>query len=185
MRNKILKYAMVSITIASLTSCIDDDAPVIINEEELITTVEYTLTNSADASNIVVLKSVDSDGDGPDAPVITTAGTLRANSSYSGAVRFLNENESPAEDITEEVMEESLEHEVFYVTSTTGVQITKLDNDTGGNPLGVRTTFQTGAATTGNLTIVLRHEPIKPNDGSLSGAAGETDAQVSLPLSIQ
>ncbi len=185
MKKQLLKIAFLGLVI-SFTSCIDDDAPILINEEELITTVEYTLTNNADPSNTVVYKRVDPDGDGgSQPPVNTTVGTLRANATYSGSVRFLNETESPAEDITVEVMEESLEHEVFYTAPVAGVQIARLDLDIAGNPLGLRTTFTTGAAATGNLTIVLRHEPTKPNNGTITDAGGETDAQATFQISVQ
>ena len=94
------------IALLFMTSCTDDDAVTIINEEELITTVELELTNSADATNVVLFKSVDIDGEGPDDPVITITGTVNANSTYLGAVRFLNESIAPSEDITEDVIEE-------------------------------------------------------------------------------
>lgn len=180
-----LKFLIPCLFVLPSVSCEDDDAPVIINEDELITTVEYRLVNSNDASNVVVFRSVDPDGEGAQNPVITTNGTIRANSSYNGSVKFLNETVSPAEDITEEVRVESGEHEVFYLTSVTGVQIAKTDSDVNGNPLGLTTSLQTGAAASGNLVIVLRHEPIKPNNGTLSSAGGETDVEVNFPFVIQ
>lgn len=166
-------------------SCNDDDVPQIINEEEVITTVEVTMTNNADPNNVVVLRSVDSDGDGPNLPVNTITGNILANASYLGSTRFLNELESPVEDITLEVQDESLEHEVFYLTTASGVTIAKTDVDTAGNPLGLRFSLQTVAAGAGTMTVVLRHEPNKPNDNTLTGAGGETDAQVTFDITIQ
>ena len=90
-----------------LTSC-DKDDPVIPNEEELITTVNYTLTSS-DGQDVVLLSFVDLDGDGENQPTIM-GGTLSANTVYTGSIELLNEAESPAEDITEEVQEEDDEH---------------------------------------------------------------------------
>ena len=183
MKKSILALNLVAVLF--MTSCTDDDAVTIINEEELITTVELELTNSTDATNVVLLKSVDIDGDGPDDPVITITGTVNANSTYLGQVRFLNESIAPSEDITEEVIEESNDHEVFYTTSISHLSITKTDMDMNGNPLGVLTSFQTGAIGTGTLTLVLRHEPIKPNDNTLTGAGGETDAEVSFAFEVE
>jgi hypothetical protein len=183
MKNVSTLFTALSILI--ITSCTSDDAVTIINEEELITTVELELTNSSDATNVVLLKSVDIDGEGPDDPVITITGTVYANSTYLGEVRFLNESIAPSEDITEEVIAESNEHEVFYTTSITDLSITKTDVDMNGNPLGVLTTFQTGAIGTGTLILVLRHEPIKPNDNTLIGAGGETDAEVSFTFEVE
>ncbi len=165
-------------------SCNDDDTPPVINEQELITTVEVTLINAADTGNTVVLRSVDSDGDGPNLPVNTITGVLRPNANYTGSTRFLNALENPVEDITLEVQEESDEHEVFYLTNIAGVVFTKTDVDTNGNPLGLRFTVQTGPVGSGTVTVVLRHEPTKPNSNTLESAGGETDVEVSFDVSL-
>ena len=47
------------------------------------------------------------------------------------------------------------------------------------------TSIVTGEASTGNLRIVLRHEPTKPNDGTLAGAGGSTDVDVTFAVTIQ
>lgn len=180
MKTTIKTLAILSV-LAVFTSCDDDDVPPVINEEEVITTVEYTLTNAADATNEVIYKFVDLDSS---APVITTTGNLMANSSYMGSIKFLNETETPVDDITIEVIEEADEHEVFYIPSISDVTVSKDDMDASGNPLGVRSTLQTGAAATGTLTIVLRHEPLKPNDGTLLNAGGETDVEVVFDLNV-
>lgn len=180
-----IKTLAILATAAVFISCEDDDTPEIVNEEEVITTVEVELTNTTDANNVVTFTSVDNDGEGPNPPVNTVVGTLMANATYNGTVEFLNELESPVEDITEEVEEEGDEHEVFYTTSISDLSVTKDDVDANGNPLGLMTTFQTGAATTGTMTVVLRHEPMKPNDGSLTNAGGETDVEVTFDVTVQ
>lgn len=180
MKKYILKSILITASIITLMSCKDDDAIEVINEEELITTVEYTLSSTA---GNVVLKSVDLDGDGPSAPVITTTGTLRANTTYVGSVRFLNESISPSEDITAEVFAEGVDHEVFYADNA-GVTITKTDTDSNGNPLGLRSNFVTTTAGSGNLTIVLKHEPRKPNNGTLANAGGDTDVEQIFSITI-
>ncbi|WP_124979994.1 type 1 periplasmic binding fold superfamily protein [Nonlabens xiamenensis] len=185
MKKNIFKLAMIFVGAISLTACGDDDNPMVINEEEVITTVEYTLTNTADANDVVVLRSIDADGEGPNDPIQTVSGDLTANADYEGSIRFLNETENPAENITEEVRDEADEHEVFYITNLSSLQITKTDTDDNNNPLGLFTDVTTGAAGMGNLTIVLRHEPNKPNDNTLAGAGGETDVQVVFEVAIQ
>ena len=45
-----------------ITSCSDDDDPVIINPEELITNVTLTFTNTSNATDIVTMTSVAPDG---------------------------------------------------------------------------------------------------------------------------
>ena len=179
-------YALIAFIAVSFTSCISDDdgdIPVIVNEEEIITTVSLTLVSN---TSTIVLTSQDLDGDGPNAPTVTVSGDLRANTIYDGTVQFLNETESPAENITEEVEDESDEHQVFYTPSAgLDAAVTYENFDSNSNPLGTVVTLTTGAtAGTGTLTITLRHEPTKPNDGTLSNAGGETDVQVSYPVEI-
>ena len=174
-------YAL--LTLAMLGCSDDDTAPEIINEDELITTVILTLT--PDSGDQVVLTTIDLDGDGPDEPVTTVVGIFSENTQYQGAVQFLNETEDPAEDITQEVIEEADEHQVFYTISEgLNIQTTYEDQDSQGNPLGVQITLSTGAASEGSLTVTLRHEPVKPNDG-LESAGGETDISTSFDVSIQ
>lgn len=183
MKNNLFKVAFLA-TAAVFISCEDDD-PVSINEEEVITTVEYELVNNADANDIVTLLSTDNDGDGPNLPVVTVSGPFTAGAVYSGDVEFLNETETPAEDITEEVEEEGDEHEVFYIVNAADISIAKTDTDDDGNPLGLVTTLTAGTAGAGTLTIVLRHEPNKPNNGTLTDAGGETDVQVEFDVTVQ
>ena len=174
-------YALLSI---AMIGCSDDDtAPEVINDEELITTVILTLTQ--ESGDQVVLTTVDRDGDGPDEPVTTVVGSFSENTQYQGAVQFLNETEDPAEDITEEVEEEADEHQVFYTISE-GLNITTtyVDFDDNDNPLGVNITLETGEASSGSLTVTLRHEPVKPNDG-LDSAGGETDIATSFDVTIE
>ena len=174
-------YALLSI---AMIGCSDDDtAPEVINDEELITTVILTLTQ--ESGDQVVLTTVDLDGDGPDEPVTTVVGNFSQNTQYQGAVQFLNETEDPAEDITEEVIEEADEHQVFYTVSE-GLNITTTyqDFDSNDNPLGVNITLETGEASSGSLTVTLRHEPVKPNDG-LESAGGETDITTSFDVTIE
>ena len=174
-------YAL--LTLAMLGCSDDDTTPEIINEDELITTVILTLT--PDSGDQVVLTTIDLDGDGPDEPVTTVVGNFSENTQYQGAVQFLNETEDPAEDITQEVIEEADEHQVFYTISEgLNIQTTYEDQDSQGNPLGVQITLSTGAASEGSLTLTLRHEPVKPNDG-LESAGGETDISTSFDVSIQ
>lgn len=181
---KTINFLSLLLVCSIFFACSDDDVAAI-NEEELITTVELTLINTNDMMNVVVYRFADNDGDGPNAPVLSSTGNLMSNSSYTGSVQFLNESISPSEDITAEVIEEADEHEVFYISSIADMAIVKDDVDNNNNPLGIMTSVQTGAVSTGTLTVVLRHEPMKPNDGTLLSAGGETDVEVVFDLAIQ
>ncbi len=174
-------YALLAI---AMIGCSDDDAaPLPVNEEEVITTVILTLT--PESGEEVVLTAIDLDGDGPGELVTTMSGSFSESTQYQGAVRFLNETETPAEEITDEVLEEADEHQVFYTTTEgLNIQTTYEDQDSQGNPLGLQITLTTGAASEGSLTVTLRHEPVKPNDG-LDSAGGETDITTTFDVTIE
>ncbi len=186
---KILSIALTSIIITSCSS--DDDTPIPVNEEEVITSVIATFT-PVGGGTTVLLTSKDLDGDGPNSPEVTISGPFSSNTSYNGSVQFLNELESPAEDITEEVEEEALEHQVFYNATNSIGTMTYNDEDSEGNPIGLIFIFQsmtTNDPINGTITITLRHEPNKDgdgvSDGDITNAGGETDAQVSYNVTVQ
>lgn len=175
--------AIFFISSITLSSCSDDhDDHEHEHGEELITTITYTLTNGND---IITLTFKDLDGEGGADGNTTISGPLKANTTYTGTVNFLNETESPAENITEEIKAEGDEHEIFYTTTISGLTISKTDNDKNGNPLGIETNVTTGDAGIGSITIVLIHEPIKPNNGNSTSADGTTDADVTFDVTIQ
>ena len=120
---------------------------------------------------------------------IRDSGTLSANQSYSGSLDLLNEAETPAESITAEVAEEDDEHQFFFASTLDGLSVAYTDQDDNGNPLGLQTTLTTGEAGSGELTIILRHEPDKSAagvaDGNIENAGGETDIEVSFPINVQ
>jgi hypothetical protein len=178
------KILFLSATTLLAVSCSNDDnGPV--NEEEVITTVTTTLTGGG---QVITLNSRDLDGDGPNAPVVTVSGNLAANTTYTGTVSFLNETESPAEDITAEVEEEGVDHQVFYQLPTALGTFTYTDLDLNGKPIGLTFSLTTGNAGTGNLTVTLRHLPNKSASGVAAGditnAGGATDASVTYPVIV-
>ncbi len=182
------------LTIASILffSCSDDDdAPSVINPEELITTMTITLTSG---NNTIILKSFDEDGvDGPTAPVVTVSGNLAANTTYSGEIVLQDESVSPADIVNEEIEREADEHQFFFESSgdlniTTSYADTERDYNEGGsvtNPVGIKFELVTTDASTGTFTVTLRHKLKKPNDGTLSDAGGDTDIAQSFPITIE
>ncbi len=166
----------------------NDDNPEIINEEELITTVRLTLTDPN--GNTVVMDSQDLDGIGPDEPIVNVTGTIMASAQYAGSVQFLNETETPADNITLEILEEDEDHQVFYeIVGASGSTVSYTDLDSNGNPIGININFNSGVSGTDNvLTLTLVHLPNKEaqgvSDGSIANAGGETDAEVSFPYTV-
>lgn len=187
MTKNLFLLALLATGLLFVTSCSKDD-PEVPNEEEVITTLTYTLTPQG-GGNAVVLSFKDLDGDGGNAPVISSPNTLAANTTYTGAIVLLNETESPAEDITEEIMEEDDEHQFFFSSTVGGLSVAYGDQDGDGNPVGLSTTLTTGAAGSGNLTVTLRHEPNKGgagvSGGDITNAGGETDIEVTFAVSVQ
>ena len=180
---KFLKYALLASTLI-FASCSDDDdnTPEPVNEEEVITTLTVTLESGSDT---VVMQYQDLDGDGPDAATVTVSGSLSNNTIYAGSIVLLNETESPAENITEEVEEEDDEHQFFYTVGSGLDVFTEYSNfDGDGNPLGTLFAINVGSASSGELTFTLRHEPNKPNSG-LENAGGETDIEVTFDVTVE
>lgn len=184
---KIILYLCVGLlTVSTIVSC-KKETPETPHEHEVITTLKYTLT-PADSGTVVVLTFKDLDGEGGNEPIIT-GGTLAANTAYTGAIKLLNESETPVEDMTAEIKEEDKEHQFFFVSTITGVSVSYDDQDADGKPVGLKTKLTTGAAGNGNLKVTLKHEPNKSASGVSSGditnAGGETDIEVTFPINVQ
>ncbi len=181
-------FKVLTILVMAVLWACDDDDPAPINPEELITTVNIELT--PDSGPVITLQSQDLDGDGPNAPVITVSGDLAANTVYQGTAEFLNETVSPPEDVTAEIRVEASDHQVFYTPGgALDVTTTYQDQDANGFPVGLEFELNTGAASSGNLTVTLRHEPVKDatgvSDGDITSAGGDTDLDQTFSLTIQ
>lgn len=176
-------------TIAFLASCKKDNndkpADPKAEEEEVITTLNMKLTSGNETP---IFSFKDLDGDGGNAPVITVD-SLSANTTYDFSIELLNESESPAENITEEIQEEDEEHQFFFSSNLTSVTTTYGDKDDDGNPIGLTGQLKTGDAGSGTFTVTLRHEPNKSaanvSSGDITNAGGETDIEVTFDLNIQ
>jgi hypothetical protein len=178
-------FILLTIGILTFSSCSDDDpAPEPINEEEIITTFTATLVPQG-GGNIITLQTRDLDGDGPNPPEVTVSGNFLPSTVYDGTLVLLNETETPAENITDEVEEEDEEHQFFYSVGG-GLDVTAeyANFDGNNNPLGTAFALTTGTASSGTLGFTLRHEPVKPNTG-LADAGGETDLVVTFSVTIQ
>ena len=157
-------------------------------DEQFITTVNIQLTS--DAGHEVNLTWQDLDGvDGPAEPVIAVSDTFNTNSNYSGNIVVLDERDSPAEDITQIILEESEDHQFFYSFSP-GLDVTSQysDEDSNGNPVGIQFTLATGSAGSGNFTVTLINQPNKSaagvSDGDITNAGGETDIETTFSVVI-
>ena len=167
-------------TLLLLNSCKDDPEPV--NPEELITTLTVVLTPTGAAP--VTLKFYDADGEiGSIAPVKTVSGAFAANTTYNGAITLLNEAEDPDENITAEIQAEDEDHLFCFTVTTANVTVTATDMDSNGRPVGLASQWTTGAASTGKVKIVLRHQP-GGKTGTCPGP-GDTDIEVDFDIVVQ
>lgn len=182
MKSNILIIGLLTFTFLTFYSCKDEETPPVENEEELITTVNLKFTDVAAGAEFVFTFR-DTDGPGGNAPEQFDTIQLGAMSEYVLEIELLNESESPAEDITEEVEEEGADHQFFFTPEPASLlSITYDDADTNGDPIGLLNTVMTNAADTGTLKVVLKHQPgIK--DGS--STTGETDVELVFELEVQ
>jgi hypothetical protein len=154
-------------------------------ESEVISRVTLTLTSPTGAALTTFID--DSDGNGPTAPSAQVGvPALVRGVTYSGVVKFENRLTSPAEDITEEVLEEKDEHRVFYTVTGNGVTVTTTDVDGANRPLGVRfnTVVAGSAAGNGTMRVVLCHYDSAPKVASSTSCTGETDIDVVFNYTI-
>jgi hypothetical protein len=192
--------ALCILTLAAAAACGDpgggDDDP-----QEVITTVTLTFTPSAGTP--LVFEVDDPDGDGGLPPTVDPI-SLPDATTYTLTIAFQNRLETPPEDITQEIRDESDQHQVFLTnTAVNGpasdvplapLAHTYADTDARGLPIGLTNTIVT-AQGTGTLTVTLRHlPPIGGNDvkvadlasfvrtDGLDSIGGETDAQVDFSV---
>jgi hypothetical protein len=179
-----------------LSGCDEDPEPENIPEE--ITRVVLTFT-SAGAAPIEV-EANDPDGDGP-LDIVIEPISLVANREYTLTIQMFNGLLDPSDDeynITTEIKEEDEEHQLFFgwstglFTSPTGTGnigsagvVNYEDFDEGGLPVGLETTWTTGAASSGEKTfqVILAHQPEIKSATSTSND-GEAEVDVTFSISI-
>lgn len=206
MKTRSCAHSLVALALLSLAAAAGcgSDASDAGNENEVITTVTLTFTPSG-GGTAVSAKVDDPDGDGGKPPVADPL-TL-APGMYDVAVKFENRLETPPEDITEEVRDESAEHQVFFTgTAVNGPASNQptaplvhsySDKDANDLPIGL-TNRITASAGTGTLTVTLRHmppvhgKPVKTastadtvRGAGLSAVGGNTDAQVNFAATVR
>ncbi|GIV35191.1 MAG: hypothetical protein KatS3mg031_2726 [Chitinophagales bacterium] len=181
-------FTLVILVIACIWCFPACNDPEPVNPEELITNLEITFIpdGSGDAK---VFRFIDPDGDGGNTPQIT-ADTLSPNTWYSVQLEVLNTSLSPPDTITQEIKAEAEAHQFFYqVSAGLHISFTYADADADGKPIGVSMRAQTGAPSTGQLIVTLRHEPDKnaPGvaNGDITNAGGDTDIEVVFSVVIQ
>lgn len=190
--------ALAILAILAISSCSKDDEPVKkvepVNDEELITNVNVVFTPTTAGGAVVTLGWSDPDGiDGPNAPVFAPiTNKFKVGTTYNGVVTILDQSKNPVGNVTEEVLKEAADHQVFYIKTGGLPDFTytpKADAatnyDANGKPVGLQTRFTTATtAGSGSLRIVLKHEGNKSLEGVAAGlfanATGASDFDITF-----
>ena len=125
-----------------------------------ITTVIITYQNNDDNSDEVVITFRDLDGDGR-ADETIQADTLRLGATYTSTLQLLDENQSPAVDLTSLLTDRSDETQIFYEISSFNamVDLRYLDRDSDGKGIGQSLRWEFGSVpTTLNVKVIIESE---------------------------
>ncbi len=168
-------------------SCQKDDVenPDDNNESELITTITLAFTDSANTANVRYSTFNDPDGEGGNGPTQFDTIRLQANTTYFTSVILLDQSGSAVDTISNEVLEEGVDHQFFFSTAGASATITYTDTDDNGNPIGLLTKWATGNISTGTATVVLKHQPDIKAPAPGNEALGETDVELSFVFEIE
>ena len=182
---KMLLAALVVST--TWTGCIKDKDPVSVpqppdNEPEVITTLALTFVDSANTSDVRYATFRDPDGDGGAGPDIFDTIKLASGKTWLTSILILNETVSPADTISNEVLEEADEHLFCFSPTGTSATVTITDLDDNSLPVGLQSKWKTASAGTGTMEIRLKHQP-GVKDGTCE--PGETDIDVIFRVQIQ
>jgi hypothetical protein len=195
-----LIWVLTPFVIVSIASSCEVEDPVKEEVPELITTVRLTFVPASGGSPVIVI-AMDPDGEGVQDIEIEEPVNLMSATSYTLEITLINGLADPTQpeyDVTEEVREEADEH-AFYFSWTgnlfsspigdgnadnAGDDVNYLDADANGLPLGIETAWITGISTTGELRIILKHQPDLKSEHA-TAQTGETDLDVTFPVTIE
>ncbi|MEY3577261.1 MAG: hypothetical protein RL394_844 [Bacteroidota bacterium] len=183
MRKKNLYFTLAFLLMLSIAGCKKD--PVVDpNESELITTVKVVLTEKVSGTQSI-FEFKDLDGVGGAAPSKFDEIVLAKGKVYGCNLQLLNESKIPADDITLEVFEEGVDHQIYLTATDALVAVSNLNLDAKGLPLGISSTWTASTiAGTGTINITLKHKPGVKAAGDLV-SVGDSDVSVDFKLSVK
>lgn len=162
----------------------DDDSETT-NRKELITSVTVTLTPTPTTSgNVVTLTWDDTNLDAiVDEGELAVSEALKRNLAYKAVLKFFNKSTGSEVDLSAEIKKEGAHHFVcFTQTDDLNLSINYTDKDRNGQPIGLESTWTTATASTGTVSITLRHQAgVKTGD---CPGYGETDVSVEFEIEI-
>jgi len=184
-----MKKIALSVLMACLliTSC-KKDKPEEPNEEEVITTMKLTFVPVGGGATLTY-QFDDPDGPGGAAPTQNEI-VLAPSKTYNVTLQLLDKTKTPVADVTVEVQSEATAHRFYYEpTAGSNITVSGLDNDGNAVPLGITSTWATGAVATGKIKVTLRHYPGTPPNKAISdlvnSSKSSTDIEVEFNTKIQ
>jgi hypothetical protein len=162
--------------------------PVNPNDQELITTLTLGVSSPSTPNNVQYFSYRDLDGSGGNPPKIDTIRLLQ-NTTYNVQLLVLDETKSPTDTTSKVIYKERDIHQFFFSKEGSyDLTTTYLDSDDNGVPVGLKISINTGSAftiKTNKYKVVLKHQPgLKPTSGKGDVNLGETDVEVSFPITI-
>lgn len=178
---------MAALLVTGLNACKKDVAEEE-NDNEVVTTLELHF-KERNTTNEVVFKFDDPDGFGAGSvtPTIDEI-QLAAGKTYDVELKLLNKTANPEEDVTGEIEEEAAAHRFYFLPSSgSNITIDNLNTDGNGVPVGVTSTWTTGAAASGTLRVVLRHYPDggKAVSDAVDNTKSNTDIDTEFDFVVQ
>lgn len=162
----------------SIIACEKDirplENPPMNEEEEVITTLQLIFVDSAGILPTQVFNFRDVDGPGGNNPVEFDTILLAQNTTYFTNLLLLNESVTPADTISNEVLEEAEDHIICYSPAGWNGNITRTDSD-GTHEIGLQTKWKTTGISSGTVTVTLKHQHEVKNG---TCGPGETEAEI-------
>lgn len=188
MKKAFLKFSFLLLGASVLISSCKKDNDEEENEEEVITTMQLTFV-PVGTGTTVTYKFDDPDGPGGANPTKDEI-VLAPNKTYTVTLQLLNKTVNPAEDVTTEVAAEGEAHRFYFQPSgSSNISVSGLNNDAAGIPLGITSTWATGAAATGTVKVTLRHYPGNPSNKAaaddVNSSKSTTDIEVEFNTRLQ
>jgi len=187
--------------IFGISSCEKDDAPPPMeNEEEVISHITLTFTPIDDPNMQIEARAVDPDGAGVEDLIVLDTIYLSRETEYKLTFQIENALEDPAVDIGEEILEEAVDHQLFFgftpdaFSTPTGDgnidvgtdPVSYLDSDLNGLPLGLETQWNTSQVeiVNGFFQVRLQHLP-EIKSATSNATDGDTDFDLTFQLMIE
>jgi hypothetical protein len=164
---------------------VESPAPV---EQELITTLTLKVFDPGTGDTLSFRYFVPSGFSGGSMASSVDTIKLAGTASFAAAISLANEQATPVEDVTAEVIQEKNKHLFSYnsVPETGPGSIVTANGDLDDNqmPFNRQITLTTQAPGQGSLTIKLIHEPADKLGANPAAIGGETDAEAVFPVII-